>query len=340
MDALRSRLIAGLIAIVATAVIVSVLVMVANGAFSDDYRLTARTTKAGFGLDRTSEVKIRGVAVGKVAGISVTNDGIVQLTFRIDKHVHIPVDATATIEPLSVFGPKFVDVDPGPHEAGGPFHTPGSSLGAVVAPTELGDTLTGLDRLLQSVDPNDLATIVSELARGLDGLGPQVGGTVDAANSISARLDAKSAQIGELVAHARQLAATLDSHRDSLNALSVNSQSVLRTIATNDDALGGLLTDLNELAVRGNDLVGAIGDNLSPTLTGLQRGADVLVEQLRFLPDFIHGLDAVSALLGTGLLKWDRGNGQWGGIGHGVLDFAPCAFMADARCPPRPGYPG
>ena len=213
-------------------------------------------------------------------------------------------------------------------------------MGSIVAPTELGDSLDAVTTLLETVDSTDVATIVSELARGLDGLGEELGSSIDAASELAARIDAKQPQINALLADARSLAAELAKRPQSLHALATDGQDVLRTLDAKGDALGELLTGLSELALRGDDLVSAVGDDLDPALAGLERGAGVLHEQLRFLPDFVDGLDAVSALLGTGLLQWNRGDGLWGGIGHGILDFAPCGFVGDASCPPRQGYDG
>jgi phospholipid/cholesterol/gamma-HCH transport system substrate-binding protein len=320
--------------------VASLLVFAANGAFADDYQLTARTTRPGFGLDDTSEVKIRGIKVGTVERIDLVEDGTVELTLNIAKDIRIPVDATARIEPLSVFGPKFVDIRPGDNEIGGPFHPPGGSMGLIVEPTELAETLDALTTLVETVDPQHVSTIVSELARGVDGLGEEIGASIQAANDLAARLDAKEPEINALLADARALAATLAERRDSLGTVATEGQELLRTIDARGDALGELLVAASELAVRGDDLLRAVGDDLDPALVGLERGAGVLREQLRFLPDFVDGLDAVSALLGTGLLKWDRGDGQWGGLGHGIFDFSPCGFVADAGCPPREGYEG
>jgi phospholipid/cholesterol/gamma-HCH transport system substrate-binding protein len=340
LDPTRLRLATGLIAMVATAAVASVLVFAANGAFADDYQLTARSTRPGFGLDDRSEVKIRGIKVGTVERISLLDDGTVQLTLNIAKEIRIPVDATATIEPLSVFGPKFIDIRPGEKESDGPFHAPGSSMGEIVAPTELAETLDSVTTLVGTVDAQGVATIVSELARGVDGLGEQIGASIDAANDLAARLDAKEPVINALLADARALAATLAERRDGLGTIAGDSHELLRSIDARGDALGELLVGISELAVRGEDLLGAVGEDLDPALIGFERGAGVLREQLRFLPDFVDGLDAVSALLGTGLLKWDRGGGRWGGLGHGILDFSPCGLMADASCPPRRGYDG
>jgi hypothetical protein len=54
--------------------------------------------------------------------------------------------------------------------------------------------------------------------------------------------------------------------------------------------------------VRIDVVVTAIGDDLDPTLVGLERGALVLREQLDLLPDFVDGLSETSFLLGNGLL--------------------------------------
>jgi phospholipid/cholesterol/gamma-HCH transport system substrate-binding protein len=340
LDPRRTRLLVGLIAIVATGALAALLVLAAGGAYADGYQLTARTERTGFGLDATSEVKIRGVTVGSVVGVELLDDGTVELTLDIDRAVRIPLGATATIEPLSVFGPKFIDVRPGSAEWTGPFHQPGGALGSVVQPTELAETLDGLTTLLDEVDADDVATIVSELARGVDGLGEELDRSIVAANDVAARIDARRPVIDELLTDARDLAATLAARTDELGTIAGDGQALLRTIDADGEAFGDLLVGVSELATRGDDLLRSVGDDLDPTLLGLERGAGVLREQLLFLPDFVEGLDAVSALLGTGLLQWDRGDGQWGGLGHGIFDFAPCGLIADAGCPPRPGYEG
>ena len=340
LDAKRTRLAVGLIMLVLTGAVASLLIFAANGAYADDYQLTARTTRTGFGLDHASEVKIRGIKVGTVERVELLEDGAVELVLNIDKDVRIPEAATATIEPLSVFGPKFVDVRPGDDEVDGPFLAPGASMGAVVEPTELDETLDGLTTMLETIDASDVSTIVTELARGLDGLGEELGTSIDAASDVATLIASKQPEIDALLADARSLSATLASRGDSLSTLATDGQELLRTIDEQGDAFGELLAGVSELAIRGDDLLTEIGADLDPMLLGLERGAGVLREQLRFLPDFVDGLDGVSALLGTGLLRWDRGNGQWGGIGHGILDFAPCALIADASCPPRPGYDG
>lgn len=340
LDDARAKLLVGLIAIVTVGAVASLLVSAANGAYADDYRLTARTARSGFGLDDTSDVKIRGIKVGTVEGLELLDDGTVELTLNLARHIRIPVDATATIEPLSVFGPKFVDIRPGPNEVDGPFHAPGTSMGTVVEPSELVETLDAVTALLETVDADDVSTIVSELARGVDGLGAEIGSSIEAANDLAGRIDAKGPVIDELLGDAQALAATLSSRTDSLDTLARDGREVLRTIDADGEAYGRLLAGVSELAVRGDDLVRAVGDDLDPTLIGLERGAGVLREQLRFLSDFVDGLDAVSALLGPGLMRWERGNGQWGGIGHGVLDLTPCALIADEGCPRRKGYDG
>ncbi len=340
LDAARARLLVGLIAIVVTAAVASLLVFAATGAFADDYQLTAQTSRSGFGLDDTSEVKIRGIKIGNVDRVDLLDDGTVELTLNIAKEVRIPVDAVAAIEPLSVFGPKFVDIRPGPNEVPGPFFEPGASMGSIVGPTELADTLDSVATLLDSVDADQVSTIISEVARGVDGLGEELGASIDAANDVAGRIDANQPVIDELLEDARALSATLAARSDDIGSITQDGQALLRTLDEDEAAFGELLVGVSELAVRTEDLVGIIGDDLSPTLVGLERGAAVLREQLRFLPDFVAGLDSVSALLGTGLLQWDRGNGLWGGIGHGILDFSPCGLIADANCPPREGYDG
>src|SRR5688500_15070866 len=78
----------------------------AFGAYDPTYRLSGAFTAAGQGLQTGDDVSIRGVDVGKVAGVELI-DGRAEIKMDIDTDQKVPVGARAIVRPKTLFGPKF-----------------------------------------------------------------------------------------------------------------------------------------------------------------------------------------------------------------------------------------
>ena len=77
------------------------------------YTLKAQFTSVG-GLDSGSDVRINGIKVGTVAGMSLdpqTFNAVVRMTIRPD--IHLPVDTVASVSTEGLLGGKFIRLDPG-----------------------------------------------------------------------------------------------------------------------------------------------------------------------------------------------------------------------------------
>src|SRR4051812_31056345 len=203
------------------------------GEFDDIYLLKARFTNAGQGLQKNSDIKIRGVNVGKVQSVKLDN-GQALVTMEIHSNTQIPTTATATVRPKTLFGEKFIDIDLGTGEAQGPYYShkgefldrcdksaqPNHScaLGGFELEQVLGDAYP----LLKDINPAELMTVINTLADAGNDLGP------------------------------------------AINRQIVNGQKVLDVMAAHDADTQLFLTDLatlsQQLGVRAEDLVGAAND--------------------------------------------------------------------------------
>jgi phospholipid/cholesterol/gamma-HCH transport system substrate-binding protein len=165
------RVVTGMVALVLTAAAVVVAVKYANGSLDATYPLTARFGTAGQGLVQGSDVKIHGVDVGRVARVRLA-DGRAVVRMDIDAGEEVPTAAQAVIRPKTLFGEKFVDIDPGPAEASGPFLRGGGSITTTVGGYELEQVLGGLAPILRAVRPEELVVVLDTLARAGQGEGP------------------------------------------------------------------------------------------------------------------------------------------------------------------------
>src|SRR5207244_9525100 len=95
-------------------------------------------------------------------------------TMEIKSGERIPTDASATIRPKTLFGEKFVDVDPGKQEATGPYLKGGDRIRHTLGGFELEEVLAEAYPILKAVDPAELATVLDTLAAGAQGEGPAI----------------------------------------------------------------------------------------------------------------------------------------------------------------------
>src|SRR3954469_25585556 len=109
-------MIVGLVALVLVAASITVSVRWSFGEYDDVYPLKASFTSAGEGLQKGSDIKIRGVNIGNVSSIELV-DGNALVTMNISAGNEIPVSATATVRAKTLFGEKFIDIAPGDKEA-------------------------------------------------------------------------------------------------------------------------------------------------------------------------------------------------------------------------------
>lgn len=134
-----------------------------------------RVAEAGIGMQPGTDVKVRGVTVGRVIDVRLDDDGLPTVTTRLDPGVQVPTaDLEVTVTPKTFFGEKQVVLDY-PLEAygQGPFIEEGQVIEAMSGLTEVEDVLQVLQPLLDGIDENDLATLFDATA-ALEGEGETI----------------------------------------------------------------------------------------------------------------------------------------------------------------------
>jgi phospholipid/cholesterol/gamma-HCH transport system substrate-binding protein len=167
------RIMTGLITIVFSAGLIVFGVLVGSGKLAAKYRLSGTFSAAGQGLLPGSDVKVHGINIGQVTGVRLV-DGRARVGMKIETEEKVPVDSSATIRPKTLFGEKFVDIDPGPNEARGPFLKNGGVIRKTVGGFELEKVLSDLYPVLRAVRPEELTVLLDTLAQGGGGLGERI----------------------------------------------------------------------------------------------------------------------------------------------------------------------
>jgi phospholipid/cholesterol/gamma-HCH transport system substrate-binding protein len=252
--------------------------------------LVATFGRAGQGLDDQSDVKIRGINVGGVSSVKLTKDGRVRVRIRLNHGVRAPRTTVAVIEPLSVFGPKFVNLDPGSGEGVGPYLADGATIGRTEDPQELTDLATPTYDLLNAVDPQDLATLLQTFSSGLNGRGQQLSDTIDNAAKLLDLSTRNTANLKKLITNGRTLSATFAGRGGEIVDLARDLNGLAPVLADDPARLSALLTQGGQVSRRVTSILqsdpggpGTIIDRLLPAL-------DIAYQNRANTPSMISGV--------------------------------------------------
>jgi len=106
---------AGLILLLVTLLIATVLYVQFRGGFTDKTQLTLVSDRAGLVMDPGSKVTFNGVQIGRVAAVdAIERDGTTKAQLRLDVdpgYVHlIPANVDARIQTIEQFQPRSLGV--------------------------------------------------------------------------------------------------------------------------------------------------------------------------------------------------------------------------------------
>jgi phospholipid/cholesterol/gamma-HCH transport system substrate-binding protein len=269
------------------------------GAFRAGVPVTLKVDRVGTQLDPKADVKVRGLVVGSVTAISTDGDGAT-VALSLDPALvdQIPADVTARLLPKTLFGQKFVSLVPGSSPrriAAGAVIGEDRSRSAQEVERVLDDLLP----LLQAVRPQDLATTLGALSQGLQGRGTQLGQTLVGLNTlvegVNPALPDLKADITEVADFSEHLSDSAPALLDGLVDLTVTS----RTIVDERDgfrALFGSVTGASDdlrgfLDANGDNLIGLAAAS-RPTLATLARYSPEFPCLFGQLVDLVPRIDA------------------------------------------------
>ena len=157
--------------------------------YDSTYNVSAHFTQSG-GIFTDAEVTYRGVGVGKVESMKLTDEGV-DVILAIDKKFDkIPRETVALVGNKSAVGEQYVELQPKTDD--GPYLKQGSEVANedTQIPVSTKEILTNLDNLVQSVPQADLRTVVSESGAAFKDAGPSIGQIIDTSSSFIDTADA------------------------------------------------------------------------------------------------------------------------------------------------------
>lgn len=146
-----------------------------NKVFSNDIPVSIRSHGVGLQLNPNADVKLRGVIVGRVDEITADRgQAVIHLKLDPDQQHVIPEDVEAFVVPKTLFGEKFIDLQPVADSSGQPIEA-GAEIVQASLPAEVETLLADLDPLLEALNPEDLSFVLTALSDALSGQGDKIG---------------------------------------------------------------------------------------------------------------------------------------------------------------------
>ena len=275
-----SRLLVCLVVIIVLVAATVTMIRNSNGDYSGDYALSGLFPKAGEGLQPGSEVVFRGVQIGRVSTIALQDD-MAKVTLLITPSFNVPSDATATIEPVNLFGAEQVSLTtPHGNADHGPYLAPNAQFAQAKDSDSLGDLFAAATPLLQKINTENLSSVLGELAQASQGEGPEIARSIGAGTQLASLLNSTlSAQENALDSFAR-FAQAVAPDANGLNSVSSQVNAALPSfnneVADYRKLLNSVIPFANDLAsllatYRPDiDTILTAGDNVSRVLLAQQ----------------------------------------------------------------------
>jgi phospholipid/cholesterol/gamma-HCH transport system substrate-binding protein len=247
--------------------------------YDDTYTVVAQFADSG-GIFAGAEVDYRGVRVGQVDSLVLSESGV-DVHLDIEKsYDHIPADALAVVANRSAVGEQYVDLQPQSDQA--PYLEQGSRIAPehTEIPISTRTLLTDLSNTVNSVDRDALQTTVHELGLAFGGTGKDLQQIIDTGNAFikdaNANFDTTTALIRDGNTVLKGQAASARYIRNFARDLSLFSG----TLAANDPALRKVIDRGSETANQLRTFLEQNKVDLGELINELVITGDVVVKHL------------------------------------------------------------
>ncbi len=213
----------------------------------ESYEVVAHFSESG-GIFSGAEVSYRGVTIGQVERMELTDKGVDVILDIDNEFDDIPDVTKAVVANRSAVGEQFVDLQPQTKKK--PFLTSGSEipLDMTETPIETTKFLTDISNTVESVNKQSLTTAVNELGQAFKGTGRNLSTIVDTSNSF---IEAANANFDITTALLEESNTVLQTQIDKSSAIKSFSRDLSLfsdTLVTSDADLRRVIDNGSETA--------------------------------------------------------------------------------------------
>jgi phospholipid/cholesterol/gamma-HCH transport system substrate-binding protein len=228
------------------------------------------------GLYRFSNVTYRGVQVGKVTSVALTENGA-EATLKLDTSPKIPANLQAEVRSVSAVGEQYVDLRP--RTDSGPYLQNGSviPMANTTIPQPVGPMLDQVSALVDTIPEDRFSDLLDESFEAFNGAGYDFGSLLDSSSNITDYLNDVSGESRTLIDDSGPL---LDSQAETTDAIRTWARSlagITEQVAQNDPDTRAILQRGPGFAQEVSQLLNQVKPTLPVLLANLTTLGQILV---------------------------------------------------------------
>lgn len=227
-------------------------------------------------LEAGDSVRVAGIRVGTVKGVSLQEDRTVLVDFDTDRTIALTQGTKAAIRYLNLVGDRYLELIDSPDstrimEAGSqiPVDRTASAL-------DLDLLLGGLKPVVQGLNPEDVNALTSSLVQILQGQGGTIESLFSRSSSFSNSLADNNQVVEQLIDELRTTLGTLSEEGDEFSGAIDKFEELVKGLTQDRDPIATAIERLDNGTASLTDLLGNIRPGLSGTVDQLYTLAPVL----------------------------------------------------------------
>src|SRR5580693_232213 len=224
------------------------------------------------GLNTGDKVRIAGMDVGRVEGLTIGGDHIVvKFSIGTDK---IGTESRLAIKTDTILGKKILEIEP----RGNQPLRPGATLplGQSTTPYQIYDAFFDVTKAAAGWNIDTVKQSLNVLSQTIDQTYPHLSAALDGVAKFSDTIGKRDDQITHLLAQANQIASILGDRSQQVDRLFVNSNNLLAAFNERSRAISALLNNVSAFSAQVENLIND-NPNLNHVLEQLRTVSDLLV---------------------------------------------------------------
>ncbi len=247
--------------------------------YDSAYSVDAHFDQSG-GIFTGAEVTYRGVRIGQVSAMKLTDDGVDVVLSIEKKSEKIPADSVALVGNKSAVGEQYVELQPKTND--GPYLKDGSEIAKedTQIPVSTTEILTNLSALVESVPQADLRTVVAESGAAFKDAGPSIGQIIDTSSSFIESANENFETTTALIRDSHTVLQTQVDKGSAIRSFSRDLALFSGTVAANDKYLRSLIDNGSATANQLRTFLEQNRVNLGSLINNLVTTNEVVVKHL------------------------------------------------------------
>lgn len=218
-------------------------------------------------------VRVAGIRVGTVTGVSLQSDGKVLVEFDTDRDIHLTSGTKAAIRYLNLTGDRFLDLIDGPGSTR--LLSPGAQLPVdrTEPALDLDLLLSGLKPVIQGLNPQDVNALSASLVQVFQGQGGTIDSLLSKTSSFTNTLADNDQTVQQLIDNLNTVLATVSKDGDKFSDAIDRLEKLVTGLSRDRDPIATAITSLDNGTASIAELLTAARPPLNGTIDQLNLAA-------------------------------------------------------------------